>query len=128
MLLALHVDVPDDRDEQTANEVVERIKVVQPVSWKSAHVKERLSVSLTPEGGDLVVRHEDTTEVDQDCPSAKVPSNAAADRLTRDEKRVDQSRKDRVGRIGGNELADTGVKELVQGHLKVHGACHTGLE
>jgi hypothetical protein len=31
-LSALHLDVPDGKDEETAEEVVERVEVVQPVT------------------------------------------------------------------------------------------------
>jgi hypothetical protein len=50
LVIALDINVPDDRNDQSADEVVERVEVVQPVS---------------PESGDLGVWHEDTTEHDQ---------------------------------------------------------------
>lgn len=82
---------------------------------------------LTPEGGDLVVRHEDATEVDQDCTSATRRVDAA-DELTRDQKRVNKRRKHCVGRIGSDELSDTGVQELVKSHLEIHRAGDARLE
>lgn len=50
LVIALDINVPDDRNDQSTDEVVEWVEVVQPVS---------------PESGDLGVWHEDTTEHDQ---------------------------------------------------------------
>ena len=64
---------------------------------------------VSPESGDLLVWNQDTTEGNED----------------RDEERVDESGKDGVGSVSGNELTDTSVEEFVEGHLEVYGSSDT---
>lgn len=133
LLLALDVDVPEDRDKETADEVVERVEVVEPVSCGSGRLTEGLKKArrgsiLTPEGSDLAVGHKNTTEVNKDCALAMSRYFIPLPQLTRDEKRVHQRSEDGVGRVRRDELSDPGVQELVQRHLEIHRASHAGLE
>ena len=65
-----------------------------------------MKLLLTPESSDLRVRNQDTAEEDEHT----------------DKEGVDKRCKDGVGRVSGDELADTGIEEFVEGHLKVDGA------
>jgi len=81
--LALDLHVPEDGAEQTADEVVEGVEVVEPVA---------------PEGLHGRVGHDDAAEGDEAAP---------------DEERVRDGREVLVGRVGGDGLAHGGVEEFI---------------
>ena len=85
VLRAFDFGVPDGECEQAAHEVVEGIEVVDPVA---------------PEGLDLTVGNQDSTEGDERA----------------DYDRVDERGEDGVGGVGGDELPDAGVHEFVHEH------------
>lgn len=77
--VALDVDVPEDGSEEAANEVVEGVKVVEPVA---------------PEGLHCVVGNDDAAEGDE---------------ARAEEERVHDGGEVLVGGVGGDGLADGGV-------------------
>lgn len=75
-----------------------------------------MRTELTPEGSDLLVRYQNTTEGNEDYRSELIYAEVYS-ALTSNEEWIDERGKDSVRSVGSDELSDTSVEEFVKCHL-----------